>query len=300
MQRVKCNAAKGMVHAMEMVHFIPPGQRRLAMLAAQADTAPVLIHGASGTGRSAIARWVHQNGPRSARPLITAHRDTPLALQIPEAQGGTLVIPDIGEWPLAEQKTLENYLTTKSIPHPDNSGMRMLANVRIVATTSQALEARAQGGLFNQELLKRLNVFRIEMPALAKRGEEFEDIVLGILSEITRELHREHLRDLSATAWDRLRSYDWPGNLRELRNVLRVAVIAAQGDRIEAEDLPEFGHDKIDFRATREEFEKTYIVELLKAFDWQIDRTCQVSRIDKGTLMAKIQKYGIDLSGSAS
>lgn len=280
---------------MEMVHFIPPGQRRLAMLAAQGDTAPVLISGAEGTGKSAIARWIHRNGPRSARPLVTADKSRSLASQIPKAQGGTLVIPDIGERTLKEQKILEDYLASKSVPHPENPSMRMLANVRVIATTSQALEGRAQSGMFNADLLKKLNVFRIEMPPLAKRDEEFEDIVLGIMREITRELHREHLRELTAEAWDRLRSYDWPGNLRELRNVLRVAVISAGGDRVEAADLPEFGHDRVDFRATREEFEKTYIEELLKAFDWQIDRTCQVSRIDKGTLMAKIEKYGIDL-----
>ena len=281
---------------MEMVHFIPPSQRRLAMLAAQADSAPVLIHGGSGTGKGAIARWIHQNGPRATRPFLTATHDRPLVQQIPEAQGGSLVIPEIGEWPLAEQKVLETFLTTKSVPHPADPSMRVLINARIIATTNQALDSRAQGGLFNVELLEKLNVFRLEMPPLSKRMDEFEDIVQGIIGEITRELHKEHLRQLDAEVSERLASYEWPGNLRELRNVLRVAVINAQGDRITVSDLPEFGADRIDFRATREQFEKLYILELLKTFDWQIDRTCRMTRMDKGTLLSKIEKYGINVA----
>lgn len=282
---------------MELVHFIPPSQRRLVMLAAQADTAPVLIHGGSGTGKSLIARWIHTNGPRSVQPFVTATRKQPLTEQLYEAQGGTLLILEIGEWSLSDQMTLLNYLKTKAIPHPKEDGMPMLINnVRLIATTSQALEGRAQGGLFNSELLKRLNIFRVEMPPLSKRSDEFEDIVLGILGEITRELHREHLRSLSGDAWEKIREYEWPGNLRELRNVLRVAVISCSGDQIELEHLPEFGHDRVDFRATREEFEKTYILELLKTFDWQIDKTCQMGRIDKSSLLSKMKKYGIEPS----
>lgn len=282
---------------MEMVHFIPPSQRRLAMLAAQADTAPALIYGASGTGKGAIARWIHTNGPRATKVLKQATHDLPLAVQIPEAQGGSLLIGEIGEYPLGEQKVLLNFLQTKAVPHPENKGMRILVNARVIATTSQALEGRAQAGLFNAELLEKLNVFRLEMPALTKRSDEFEDIVTGITGEIVRELHKEHLRVLSAETWARLRGYSWPGNLRELRNVLRVAIVSAQGDRIESQDLPDFGSDRIDFRATRDQFEKIYITELLKTFDWQIDQTCTNARMDKKTLLTKIEKYGIRLQG---
>jgi DNA-binding NtrC family response regulator len=285
---------------MEMVHFIPPGQRRLVMLAAQTDTAPVLIYGASGTGKGAISRWIHLNSPRSARPLIQAVQGKPLTMQIPLAQGGCIEVPEIGEWPLSEQRVLLDFLNTKSVPHPDNREMRMLVNARVIVTTSQSLDGRAQGGLFNVELLEKLNVFRLEMPPLVKRTDEFDDIVLGIVGEITRELHKEHIRQLSPDAWERLKSYDWPGNLRELRNVLRVSVVGAKGDRIESDDLPSFGHDRIDFRATREAFEKIYILELLKTFDWEIDRTCQVARMDRGALLTKIKKYGIELERPAA
>lgn len=278
---------------MEMVHFIPSSQRRFALLAAQADSAPALIYGASGTGKGAIAYWIHSNGPRAAHIFLMANQEKPLVGQILEAQGGTLIIPEMGEWPLSEQKILLGYLKTKSVPCPGNVHMPMIANVRIIGTTSQALEGRAQGGLFNIELLEKLNVFRIEMPPLSKRVDEFDDIVLGIIGEITRELHKDHLRTLSTDVWKRLRSYDWPGNLRELRNVLRLAAAASKGDQIELSDLPDFGSARIDFRATREQFEKTYILELLKTFNWEIDKTCKMTRIDKNTLLSKIKHYGI-------
>lgn len=281
---------------MSMVHFIPSSQRRLVMLAAQADSAPALVCGASGTGKGGIAKWIHLNGPRAAKPLVTATREQPFVEQLPSAQEGTILIPEIGEWPLGEQKAILGFLKTKTIPHKGNGTLRMLLNVRVIATTDQGLDGRAQGGLFNAELLERLNVFRIEMPPLSKRLDEFDDIALGITSEITRELHKEHLRGISPDGLKALRSYDWPGNLRELRNVLRLAVVSAKGDQIEATDLPEFGHDRIDFRATREQFEKVYLTELLKAYGYQVEKTCRVSRMDQNTLLAKIKQYGIELN----
>ncbi len=281
---------------MEMVHFIPSSQRRLALLAAQADTAPALICGASGTGKGAIARWIHANGPRAARVFLAAKQDKPLSDQILNAQGGTLMIPEIGEWPLSEQKNLLTYLKTRSVSQTDNNNIATLANVRIICTTSQSLEGRAQGGLFNMELLEKLNIFRIEMPPLTKRTDEFSDIVLGIVGEITRELHKEHIRTLSVEAWNRLKSYDWPGNLRELRNVLRLAVTTCKEDEIHTTDLPDFGYARIDFRATREQFEKIYILKLLKTFDWEIDKTCRLTRIDKSALLFKMKHYGITLN----
>lgn len=278
---------------MEMVHFIPPQQRRLVLLAAQTDTAPVLIHGASGTGRSAIARWIHLNSPRSVKPLTEATRERRLVEQLPEVQGGSLVIPEIGEWPLGEQKVLLTFLNTRSIPHPTGDDLKMLLNVRIIATTNQALEGRAQGGLFNIDLLKKLSVFRIEMPPLSKRMDEFEDIALGIMGEITRELHKEHLKGISPEGWVKLKSHEWPGNLRELRNALKMSVVAAGGDRIEEGDIPDLSDSRIDFRATRDSFERIYITELLKNSNWQIDRACQNSRMKREALLEKMQRFGI-------
>jgi DNA-binding NtrC family response regulator len=79
-----------------------------------------------------------------------------------------------------------------------------------------------------------------------------------------------------------------------------MAVVAARGDQIEAHDIPTLGTDRIDFRATREQFEKIYLLELLRTFDWEVDRTCQMAKIDRATLLAKMQKYDIDPSREAN
>jgi DNA-binding NtrC family response regulator len=241
-----------------MVHFIPPSQRRLALLAAQAETAPVLVLGGPGTGKSALVKWLHRHGLRAGKPLVYAEPDLPLRLQIPRAQGGTLAIAEISEWSLSEQMVLLNFLKTHSLPHAEDPSLPVLYSVRVIATSSHSLDGRAAGGLFNRELLEKLSAYRLEVPPLVLRSAEFNDIVLGILGEITHELHKDHIRGVSPEAWDRLREYEWPGNVRELRNVLRVAAIAAAGDRVELGDLPSFGHDRPDFRATRAEFEKIH------------------------------------------
>jgi DNA-binding NtrC family response regulator len=279
-----------------MVHFIPLSQRRLVILAAQADTAPVLICGEPGTGKGALARWIHQNGPRAAFSYVIADRNSSLVTQLPKAQGGTVLISDLAEWPLSEQKILLQFLRSKTVPR--EGGLPLLTNIRIIATSNPGIDGRAQGGLFNAELLEALNVFRVEMPSLSERIEEFEDIVTAMLGEITRELQKQHLRCLSEDAWNHLRSYDWPGNLRELRNVLRVAIITASGDQIEFKDLPDFGHERVDFRATREQFEKVYLLELLKTFNFELDRTCQMARMDRNSLLSKMSKYGISLEST--
>lgn len=279
---------------MEMVHFIPPGQRRHALLAAQTDTAPTLICGASGTGKGAIAKWIHQNGPRATKAFLMIDHNSSFIQSVAKAQGGTLVISEIGEWSLSEQLSILHFLKSKTIPHPENPNMNQILNVRIIATTDQALEGRAQGGLFNSELLEHLNIFRIEMPPLSYRTEEFNDIVMGIRGEITRELHKEHLKNISPIAWEKLKSYDWPGNLRELRNVLKLAILAAKGDQIELEDLPDFGHEKIDFRATREKFEKIYLIELLRSNEGDLEKTCKDAGMDQNTLLNKLRHYQIN------
>ena len=271
------------------------------MMATQADAAPVLIFGSSGTGKGALSRWIHSNGPRATLPFQVAHPALPLGPQIAAALGGTLLINEIGEYSLSEQKVLLRFLNTRSIPHPlslvdtENSTL-MVVNTRIMCSTSQALEGRAQNSLFNAELLLKLNAFRIEMPPLERRTEEFEDIAHGILEELTRSLHQDAIRSFSPEALRKLRAHDWPGNLRELRNILRVAISQCQGSRIEAEHIPTLSqqdHDRMDFKATRDQFEKLYILELLQTFGWEIDKTCEMTRMNRSTLLAKIEQYGI-------
>ncbi len=282
---------------MSMVYFIPSSQRKIALTAAQADGEPVLVIGGSGTGKGALAKWIHQNSPRAALPCVIATRDRTLAEQIRDCNGGTLILDDITNYPVSEQLVLLNFLKNKSVPHPgkDSSGapVPMIVNVRIIATSVPQIESRARAGMFNDELLIRLSKNRIEMPGLAEREDEFEDIAMGILQEITYELHKEFIKGFSEEVWRQLRDYDWPGNLRELRNVLRMAVVSCHNERLESKDLPDFGHDKINFQATRSEFEKIYLTELLKSFNHDLDKVARAGRMERAGLMEKLKRHGL-------
>lgn len=262
------------------------------MLAAQSD-APVLIVGAAGSGKGAIAKWIHDHGVRSSRGYVIANRDLPLLEQVIPAHGGTFVIPEIAERPLGEQRALFSFLSSKSVPHPKTPSTPMLLNVRVIALTSHSLDHRAQAGLFSEELLKKLNVFRVEMPDLSKRAPEFDDIAFGLLREITHELGKDFVRDFSEGAWQVLKSYDWPGNIRELRNVVRLAVLRAGSDRVEPGDLPEFRSPRSDFRATREEFERVYLSELLTTCKNDLEAAARTSRTDVETLRARLERHGL-------
>lgn len=277
-----------------MVYFIPSSQRKIALSAAQSDDEPVLVIGGTGTGKGALAKWIHKNSPRAAQICIMATRDRTIAEQIRDCNGGTLIVDDIANYPVSEQMVVLNFLKTRAVPQTQKGvNVPMIANVRIIATAVPQIDSRARAGMFNDELLLRLSKNRIEMPNLAEREDEFEDIAMGILQEITQELHKEFIKGFSETAWRKLRDYDWPGNLRELRNVLRMAAVSCDSERIEMRDLPDFGHDKINFQATRSEFEKIYLSELLKSFNHDLDKTARAARMERVTLMEKLKLHGL-------
>ena len=277
-----------------MVYFIPSSQRKIALSAAQSDDEPVLVIGGTGTGKGALAKWIHKNSPRAAQICIMATRDRTIAEQIRDCNGGTLIVDDIANYPVSEQMVVLNFLKTRAVPQTQKGvNVPMIANVRIIATAVPQIDSRARAGMFNDELLLRLSKNRIEMPNLAEREDEFEDIAMGILQEITQELHKEFIKGYSETAWRKLRDCDWPGNLRELRNVLRMAAVSCDSERIELRDLPDFGHDKINFQATRSEFEKIYLSELLKSFNHDLDKTARAARMERVTLMEKLKLHGL-------
>lgn len=276
-----------------MVHFIPPKQRHLVLRAAQDDQLPVLIRGGLGSGKSGLAKWIHNNSLRSTQSYIIYDFNLPLADQLLKAQGGSLGIHEISRLPLGQQLLLYTFIKTRSIPHTLDPSLALLLNVRIIATTSHDLHSRAENGMFNRELLAELENFYIDMPALTARQDEFGDIVSEILREIAQDLNKGHLRQVSEEGLTLLRNYDWPGNLRELRNILRIATIKAKGDQVEALDLPEFGHHKLEFLETRANFERVYLGQILDSVSWNLNEAAGLTRMPIEELKAKIEKIGL-------
>lgn len=312
---------------MQMVHFIPPAQRRIALeMAAQIEN-PLLIFGPDGSGKGEMARWIHANGPLAAKPYISFRplKETAAGLSAPEAgknqkgeslsrlehflqslflaNSGTFVIPEVTELTLSEQRHLLDLLESHSLPIQAGSPMRRIARIRIIAMSSlteSELENRAKGAMFSFALYQKLIRTALTIPPLADRKEEFTDIVQVLLGEITRELHKEYVRQITPEAWEILRNYPWPGNIRELRNVLRYAAVRTTGHELSPAFLPSLQTETapgssvgIDFRKTREEFEKVYLAELLKSVDGDIARASERTGIAPGLLRDKVVLHGL-------
>jgi two-component system NtrC family response regulator len=278
---------------MEPVYFIPPSERRRMMLAAQADSATVLISGASGTGKGAIASWIHRHSLRSLKPLIEVHSGSALEESLRNAQGGTIVVTELATLTLQEQQQLLQFLKTHTVPHPKNRTLPLLIQVRVIALTDASLPSRVAAGLFLEELLERFSVFIIQVPSLKERLDEFEPIATTLLTEITKELRKPYLRRVHPDALARLKEQQWPGNIRELRNVLKLAVSRSQTDDLLLADLPALESGSIDFQASRKEFEKIYYRELMASFQGSLEEAAAASQNTVDELRTKLASLGL-------
>jgi DNA-binding NtrC family response regulator len=222
-------------------------------LVAGGDTT-VLITGESGTGKELIARAIHERSPRRLNRLVCVNcgaipealfeselfghtrgaftgavRDTPGRFEL--ADGGTLFLDEIGEMPLPMQTKLLRFLQEKEIDRVGDRRPRKL-QVRVVAATNRDLDAEVAAGRFRQDLFYRLNVFPIECPPLRKRREDILPLTQHFLHAIARRLKKPGLQ-ISPAAAQQLIAHDWPGNIRELQNVIERSVIVSRGRQLQ-------------------------------------------------------------------
>jgi two-component system response regulator PilR (NtrC family) len=221
--------------------------------------APVLVQGESGTGKELVARAIHQDSARAAAPFIAvncgaipeqlleaeffgyrkgaftgANEDRPGFFQA--AAGGTLFLDEIGDLPLAMQSKLLRAIQERSV-RPVGAVAELPADVRIVSATHKDLAAEVLIGRFRQDLFYRLNVIQIRVPPLRERIEDLGQISESVLDRIARDAGVQPPPRLSGEAVRLLRRHAFPGNVRELENLLHRAVALSGGDVIEAADL---------------------------------------------------------------
>ena len=288
---------------------------------AAASQATILVLGESGTGKSMLSRALHRRSPRGERPFVTvscpslsrelleselfghvrgaftgAIADT--QGKVSAAAGGTLYLDEIGELPLEIQPKLLRLLQEREYERVGEATTRR-AEVRVIASTNRNLAQAAAAGRFREDLFYRLNVISISLPPLRERPRDLERLARAQLGFFSRQLGKP-LGGFSAAAAAAIRHYSWPGNLRELSNVIERAVILGTGEGIELEDLPESlaglraeagqgAQAQVGARVTLAELEEEHMRRIL-AQTSRLEEAAEILGIDPATLYRKRRK----------
>ena len=277
---------------------------------AAASNAGILLLGETGTGKSVLARAIHRRSSRAHAAFVTVSCPS-LSRELLEsdlfghmkgaftgataekwgkvtaADGGTLFLDEIGELPLEIQAKLLRLLQEREYERVGEA-VSHRANVRIIAATNRNLQEATDAGKFRQDLFYRLNVISIHLPPLRARMIDLEDLVQTHLDYLSQQSGA--VKHLSLAAWKQMHAYHWPGNLRELRNVVERAFILCPGDEIESIDLAENGSQKGDLRiggnVSIAEIENLHIRRVVEQSP-TLERAAEILGIDSATLYRK-------------
>jgi two-component system, NtrC family, response regulator AlgB len=285
----------------------------LALKAAQSE-ANVLLLGETGTGKSVLAREIHRRSRRPEGAFVTvscpslsrelleselfghvkgaftgAYQDT--MGKVAAATGGTLFLDEIGELPLGVQARLLRLLQEREYERVGENIPRH-ADVRILSATNRNLGKAVAEGVFREDLYYRLNVISLHMPPLRERSADIERLALLYLNFVASHTGKS-VRTFAPAAVEALRSYSWPGNLRELRNVIERAVILSDHERIEVNDLSDSVSSPSEVRLggkfTLEQIEAEHIRRLITSHK-TLEEVADILQIDPATLYRKRKK----------
>jgi PAS domain S-box-containing protein len=286
-----------------------------------ATDATVLITGETGTGKELIARAIHSNSRRAARPLIKVNcAALPAGLVESElfghekgaftgaiarrigrfelADGGTLFLDEVGELPLETQAKLLRVLQEREIERV-GGGAAIPVDVRIIAATNRDLIRAVREGTFREDLYYRLGVFPIPLPPLRDRTEDLPLLVHSLVARLAVRIGKR-IEGVGAQAMGRLAAYRWPGNIRELENVLERAVILAANPildlEIEATPPPTLAPTADASPPSLEEVERRHILAILGRTNWVIEGprgAASLLGLHPNTLRSRLKKLGI-------
>lgn len=292
-------------------------------LVAQTDMS-VIIQGESGTGKEFAARTLHLNSKRKDKPFIAVDcgslsKDLAASEffghvkgaftgaindkkgQFEMADGGTLFLDEIGNLSYEVQIKLLRALQERII-QPIGSNKQINIDVRILVATNDDLQTSMKTGAFREDLYHRLNEFKIIIPPLRERGKDLELFINHFVHLANIELGR-NVETIEAEARDLLLKYDWPGNLRELKNVIKRMVLLSPSHTATLNSLPEEmtiavneveSTGSSDLKAINEVNEKNLILETLVKVRYNKSKAAKILNIDRKTLYSKMERYGID------
>ena len=281
-------------------------------------TMSVLINGASGTGKEYVAHRIHQLSKRTGQPFVAIDCGSiPKELAASEffghvkgsftgaltdktgafvaANGGTIFLDEIGNLSYEVQIQLLRALQERKI-RPVGSNKEITVDVRLVSATNEDLEQAIEKGTFRQDLFHRINEFTLRMPELKDRREDILLFANFFLDQANRELDKQ-LIGFDDAASQALLEYHWPGNLRQMKNVVRRATLLAQDQLITLKELTELQqvtHPHVGLPLRNEEAEKHQIIEALRQTGNNKSRAAQLLGIDRKTLYNKLKLYEIE------
>ena len=293
---------------------------------AESDTT-VLIEGPTGSGKDLLARVIHSASNRAEKPLVKvncaalpdnllesemfgyvrgaftgADRDKPGRFQ--EADGGTIFLDEIGDLPLPLQAKLLRVLEDQEF-YPLGSRKIRKVDVRIISATNAGLQTQVAEKRFREDLFYRLNVMRLELPPLKQRREDIPLLIRHLLKKLTMVKERR-IDHISESAMETLLNYTYPGNIRELENILEHALIVCRGPVIDRCHLPQRVQEEImpavPAQGTTPEptaDEKETIHQILIRCGWCIQDAADALDINRTTLWRKMKKYNIQKSSAA-
>ncbi len=290
---------------------------RTAKQIAQSDIS-VLITGESGTGKELMARFIHQRSPRAGGPFLAINcgvfteellsnelfghekgsftgADQKKIGLIEAAAGGTLFLDEITEMSPGMQVKLLRALQEREIM-PIGSTEPIKIDTRFIAATNQDIMKMVRDGRFRQDLFFRINVMNIYLPPLAKRREDIHLLIHYFINKYNSRTSKK-VSDISPEALQQLMVYDFPGNVRELENIIERAIVLAPGEKIEIEHLPDMAVHT--FRSSKggipslDEQERSYIEWVLDQTDGNKTKAAEILGIDRVSLWRKLKKYAL-------
>jgi len=275
----------------------------------------VIITGESGTGKELIARAIHSNSPRKFFPLVTVHCGA-LSEDLLEselfghekgaftgalfnrkgrfemADGGTIFLDEIATISMKMQIELLRVLETKTFTRVGGN-KEIQSDFRIICATNKDLKKMVAEGTFREDLYYRLNVVNIAIPPLRERTEDIPMLVNYFLEKYCTSMSRD-LITIDPAALRRIEEYHFPGNVRELENMIERAIVVGNGKEIRLRDLPLEKNMISDANESLDELERKYILQTLNKYDWNISRSARMLKIDRVTLYNKIKKYKLE------
>lgn len=289
---------------------------------ARADTT-VLIEGESGTGKELVARLIHERSRRSGRFIGVNCAAIPASLlesqmfghekgaftgaverrvgEFQQAHEGTLLLDEIGDFPMELQGKLLRAIEEREI-RPIGAETGVPVDVRLIASSRFNLETKVEAREFREDLFYRLAVARIRIPPLRDRAGDVKLLIDYFARKFASKLDRD-LDGIAAGVYERLREHPWPGNIRELRNVIERALLFSRGRILTGDDLPALNEPApslaaslqpfINRSATLEELEREYIQMTLRATNGNQSETARRLGIHRNTLRRRIRNYGL-------